>query len=180
MSKTKLRLGRPDVAAVIDEKHAAEKDGWRKTRLLAIKLAARGDYTSAEVADLCGIARGHLFRWLAAVRKGGLEALLTRDKPGPKEGSPRGVSPALLDELRAKLDAGDFVTGVQAQRWLEEKHGISRPYKTVWRWLKKAGGVLLVPRPSHSKKDPAAAEVFRQELAVYLENLKIAKGSRVK
>ena len=45
MSKTKLRLGRPDVAAVIDEKHAAEKDGWRKTRLLAIKLAARGDYT---------------------------------------------------------------------------------------------------------------------------------------
>lgn len=180
MAKTKLRLGRPDVAAVIDEKHAAEKDGWRKTRLLAIKLAARGDYTSAEVADLCGIARGHLFRWLAAVRKGGLEALLTRDKPGPREGSPRGVSRAILDELKTKLDAGEFVTGVQAQRWLEETHGVSRPYKTVWRWLKKAGGVLLVPRPSHSKKDPAAAEVFRQELAGYLENLKIAEGSRVK
>lgn len=75
MSKTTLRLGRPDVAAVIDEKHAAEKDGWRKNRLLAIKLAARGEHTSAEVADLCGIARGHLFRWLAVVRKGGLEAL---------------------------------------------------------------------------------------------------------
>ena len=168
------------MAAIIDEKHAAEKDGWRKNRLLAIKLAARGEHTSAEIADLCGIARGHLFRWLAAVRKGGLEALLMRDKPGPKEGSPRGVTPAILDELKAKLDAGEFVTGVQAQRWLEEKHGIARPYKTVWRWLKKAGGVLLVPRPSHSKKDPAAADEFRQELAGYLENLKIPEGSKVK
>ena len=73
MAKTTLRLGRPDVAAIIDEKHAAEKDGWRKNRLLAIKLAARGEHTSAEIADLCGIARGHLFRWLAAVRAGGLE-----------------------------------------------------------------------------------------------------------
>jgi transposase len=180
MAKTTLRLGRPDVAAIIDEKHAAQKDGWRKNRLLAIKLAARGEHTSAEIADLCGIARGHLFRWLAAVRAGGLEALLKRDKPGPKEGSPRGVDAAVLDELKAKLDAGEFITGVQAQRWLEEKHGITRPYKTVWRWLKKAGGVLLVPRPSHSKKDPAAADEFRQGLAGYLENLKIPEGSRVK
>ena len=76
------------MAAVIDQKHTAEKDGWRKNRLLAIKLAARGEHTSAEIADLCGIARGHLFRWLATVRKGGLEALLTREKPGPREGSP--------------------------------------------------------------------------------------------
>jgi len=116
MAKNGLRLSRPDVAAVIDEKHAAEKDGWRKTRLLAIKLAARGEHTSAEVADLYGIACGDLFRWLAAVRKGGLEALLMRAKPGPKEGSPRGVAPAILDELKTKLDAGEFVTGVQAQR----------------------------------------------------------------
>lgn len=180
MAKSTLRLGRPDVAAIIDGKHAAEKDGWRKNRLLAIKLAARGEHTSAEIADLCGIARGHLFRWLAAVRAGGLEALLARDKPGPKEGSPRGIDAAVLDELKAKLAAGEFTTGVQAQRWLEEKHGIARPYKTVWRWLKKAGGVLLVPRPSHSKKDPAAADEFRQGLAGYLENLKLPEGSRVK
>ena len=104
MAKITLRLGRPDVAAIIDKKHAAEKDGWRKNRLLAVKLAARGEHTSAEIADLCGIARGHLFRWLAAVRKGGLEALLMRDKPGPKEGSPRGVSPAILDELNPKSE----------------------------------------------------------------------------
>jgi transposase len=144
----------PDVAAIIDEKHAAEKDGWRKNRLLAIKLAARGEHTSAEIADLCGIARGHLFRWLAAVRAGGLEALLKRDKPGPKEGSPRGVDAAVLDELKAKLDAGEFITGVQAQRWFEEKHGITRPYKTVWRWLKKPEESCWCRAPATPRKIP--------------------------
>lgn len=180
MAGTKLRLGRPDVAAIIDEKHAAERDGWRKTRLLAVKLAARGEHTSAEVADICGIARGHLFRWLAAVREGGLEALLKRDKPGPREGTPRGVDSAVFEELQSKLKAGDFVTAEQARQWLEEKHGVVRPYATVWRWLKKAGGVLLVPRPSHSKKDPAAAQKFRDGLAAKLETLEIPAGSRVK
>jgi hypothetical protein len=40
--------------------------------------------------------------------------------------------------------------------------------------------VLLVPRRSHSKKDPAAGEVFRSSLADQLEALGLAPGSRVK
>lgn len=86
MAKTTLRHVRPDVAAIIDEKHATEKDSWRENRLLAVKLAARGKHISAEIADLCGIARGHLCRWLAEVRKGSLEALLIRDKTSRKRG----------------------------------------------------------------------------------------------
>lgn len=54
------------------------------------------------------------------------------------------------------------------------------PTKGVWRWLKKAGGVLLVPRPSHSKKDPAAAERFRSGLSEKLESLELPPGSRIK
>lgn len=81
-----LQLGRPEVAAIIDERYAKEPDGWRKRRLLAVKLVARGECTSAEVADLCGVARTYLFEWLKLVREGGLEALLARGKPGPKEG----------------------------------------------------------------------------------------------
>ena len=165
---------------MIDALHAKEPDGWRKNRLLAIKLAARGESTSAEIADLCGVARGYLFEWIKAVREGGLEALLTRDKPGPKEGSCRGISPEVLAELEAKLRANEFVTAVHAQRWLEQAHGIKRPYNTVWLWLKKFKGVLLVPRPSHSKKDPAASDSFREELDQRLLALKIPSGSRVK
>jgi len=145
MPGRKTKLGCPEVAAVIDALHAKEPDGWRKNRLLAIKLAAKGESTSAEIADLCGVARPHLFRWFKAVRDGGLDALLQRGKPGPKEGSCRGIAAEVLAELEKKLKSNEFVTVVHAQRWLEQKDGIKRPYNTVWVWLKKLGGVLPAP-----------------------------------
>jgi len=42
---------RPDVAEIIDEQYEREPDGWRKRRLLAIKLVAHGEMTSAQIAD---------------------------------------------------------------------------------------------------------------------------------
>jgi transposase len=180
MATRKLRLGLPEAAADIDKRHAAEPDGWRKNRLLAVKLAARGESSAAQIADLCGIARGHLFHWLKIVRTEGLEALLTRQKPGPREGACRGLDEAVLGELKEKLKTGEFVSAVQARRWLEEEHDIKRPYPTVWNWLKKLGGVLRVPRPSHSKKDPEAAQEFRDGLAEKLETLHLPEGTRIK
>jgi transposase len=138
MGGRKLRLGIAEVAAIIDERHAKERDARKKNRLLAVKLAARGEHTSAEVADLCGIARGYLFEWLKRVRKEGLEALLEWERPGPKEGSRRGLSAEVAAEFEARLAEGKFVTGVAAMRWLKEEHGVDRPYKTVWRWFKKS------------------------------------------
>lgn len=180
MKGNTLKLGRPDVAAQIDERYAKEPDGWRKRRLLAVKLAAKGDYTSAEVAELCGVARTYLFEWLKIVREGGLEALLVREKPGPREGSVRGVQPEVMEALRQKLVAHEFASAEAARRWLKKEHGIQKPYKTVWNWLKKLHGVLRVPRPSHSKKKPEAVETFKNELAGKLAALEIQAGSRVK
>ena len=180
MSGRKLILRCSEVAVVIDELHAKEPDGWRKNRLLAVKLAAKGKFTSAEIAEICGVARGYLFEWIKAAREGGIDGLLTRGKPGPKDSSPRGVSLEIFAELEQKLRANEFVTVVQAQRWLKETHHIERPYTTIWSWLKKFKGVLLVPRPSHSKKDPAASVLFREELGKRLEGLKIPAGSKVK
>ena len=120
------------MAAVIDARFAAEPDGWRKRRLLAVKLAAKGQSTSAGVAEWCGIARSHLFVWLRRVRDEGLEALLARDKPVPREGTRRGVPSAVMKALAAQ----QFASAEQARRWLKEEHGIEQPYGTVWSWLK--------------------------------------------
>jgi len=180
MPGTTLKLGSPPVAAIIDERYAQEPDGWRKRRLLAVKLAAKGAYTSAEVAELCGIARSHLFVWLKRVREEGLEALLTREKPGPREGTRRGVKPEVMEALAERLAAHQFASAEQARRWLKKEHGIERPYGTVWHWLKKAKGVLRVPRPSHSRKNPDAAVAFKSGVAEKLEALGIKAGSRVK
>jgi transposase len=175
-----LKLGRPEVAAVIDERYADEPDGWRKRRLLAVKLAAKGEYTSAEVAELSGISRSRLFVWLKEVREGGLDALLARENPGPKPGSYRDVKPEVIVALKGKVAANQFASAEQARRWLKNEHGVDKPYGSVWQWLKKMGGVLRVPRPSHSKKKAEAAEAFKSELAEKLQALEIKAGSRVK
>ena len=175
-----LQLGRPEVAAIINERYAKEPDGWRKRRLLAVKLVAGGAHTSAEVADLCGIARTYLFQWLKLVREGGLEALLARAKPGPKEGTRYGVEPAVMAALAVRLAAQKFASAEAARRWLKEEHGVERCYGTVWGWLKKAKGVLRVPRPTHSRKKAGAAEAFKSAVAEKLEALGIKAGSRVK
>ena len=162
MAGIKLKLGMPEVAARIEEMHAREADGWRKTRLLAVKLAARGESTSAQIADVCGIARGHVFVWLKIVRQRGLEALMERGKPGPKEGVCRGVKPKVIGALRAKLEANEFATAEQARRWLKKEHKVERPCLSVWRWLKKMGGVLRVPPPkSLQEKAGSGAGVQR-------------------
>ncbi len=180
MPGRKLQLGLPEVAATIDARHAKERDGWKKNRLLAVKLAAEGEYTAAEVGELCGIARGHVFEWLKLVRAGGLETLLERGKPGPKPGGIPSLEPEVAEQLSAKLADNDFNTAVEAQRWLAEKHGVERAYKTVWGWLKKLGGVLLVPRPCHLKKKAGAEDEFRASLGDRLHALDIPAGSRVK
>ena len=122
-----LKLGRPDAAAVIDERYAREPDGWRKRRLLAVKLVAKGEHTSAEVADLCGVARTYLFEWLKIVREGGLEALLSREKPGPRAGSVRGAQSEVMEALRQKFVAHEFASAEAARRWLKKEHGIQKP-----------------------------------------------------
>ncbi len=180
MPGRKLKLGLPEVAKTIDEMHAREGVGWRKTRLLAVKLVARGEATSAQIADLCGVSRGRLFVWLKVLREQGLEALLSRDKPGPPEGTCRDVPAEVLAQLRAKLQAHEFANAQQARRWLKKAHGIERPYASVWNWLKKFGGVLRVPRPSHSKKKPGAEKEFKETLCAKLVALGLEAKSRVK
>ena len=173
------KLGLPEVAAVIDGRHAKERDARNKNRLLAIKLVARGEHTSAEVAGFCGIARGHLFRWMKTVREEGLEGLLKRGKPGPKEGACRGLSPSVAAELAAELAAGDFVSAVAAMRWLKHAHGLERPYQSVWRWLKKREEFCWCRAPVTPKRTPQPSGDFARDWQISLNlcNCPLGAGS---
>lgn len=72
MRGRKVNLGCPGVAAIIDKRHASEKPGWLKDRMLSIKLAAKGEYTSQEIGEYCGLSRSKVFELLKAVRSHGL------------------------------------------------------------------------------------------------------------
>lgn len=180
MARKTLKLGKPDVGEVITQKHKMEPSGWRKDRLLAIKLAARGEHTSQEIADFCGLSRAKIFELVKAVREGGLEAIWDKNPGGRPVGWRKDITPEVMQEFEKKLAANDFVTLQDARRWLKKTHGVDVVYDRVWYWAKKLKGVLLAPRPSHSKKDPAASEKFRLEFPEKLRALKLPQGTAAK
>jgi transposase len=180
MARKTLKLGCPEVAKVIGKKHREEKPGWRKDRLLVIKLATRGEHTAAEIAEIAGMARSQVFAFVKAVRAGGLETIWEKERVGRPEGDRKGVPEEVSAEFGRKLAGHEFATLEDARRWLLVEHGLEVAYQRVWYWAKKLGGVLRVPRPSHSRKDPAAAREFREELGGKLESLGLAPGTRAK
>ena len=137
-----------------------EPPGWRKDRLLVIKLAAKGGHTGQEIADFCGISLAQVSLLVKAVRKGGLDAIWEKKSGGRPTGWRKDIPKRVMEQFEAKLEANEFVTLQDARRWLKKDFGIEASSNRVWYWAKKCGGVVLVPRPNHSQKNPAASEAF--------------------
>jgi transposase len=180
MRTRQIKLGRPELSAQLEKRSRQEKDVRSKARLLCVKLAAQGEHSAAQIAQICGGSRASVFEWIRQFRQGGLEKLLARDRPGPARGEMRGLPEAVRRQLQQGVQSGRWATAEAARQWLRREHGIKKPYVTVWQWLKKAGGVLRVPRPRHPGHDAAAATAFQEQLGEKLEALALAPGSRVK
>jgi transposase len=175
-----IKLGRPDLSVQLEKRYRQEKDARSKTRLLCVKLAAQAEHSAEQIAQVCGCSRASVFEWLRQFRQGGFESLLQRDRPGPQRGEMRGLPEAVRRQLQQGVQNGRWSTAEAARQWLRREHGIEKPYVTVWQWLKKAGGVLRVPRPRHPGHEVAAAAAFQEQLGDKLEALALAPGSRVK
>jgi transposase len=182
MGRSKIQLGRPELVAEIALRHRRAKAGWEKSRLLCVKLAAEGGHHAAQIAELCGCGVARVFDWLRLTRQGGLEALLQRAKPGPKEGRWRLLAdkPAVRRALEKGLAQGRWASAPQLSRWLLNEHGLQIKANTAWSWLKKLAGVLRVPRPRHPKRDDVAMAQFKENLGQRLEALGLAPGTKVK
>ena len=182
MARGPIQLRRPDLAGEIALRYRKAKAGWEKTRLLCVKLAAEGQHHAGEIADLCGCSLKRVFDWLRLTREGGLEALLKRDKPGPRTGEWRLLKdkPQLKKQIKKGLSEGRWKSAPQLSRWLKAEHGLEVKDNTAWSWLKKLGGVLRVPRPRHPARNDEALELFKATLGQRFEELALAPGTRVK
>ena len=151
MARPRGNLDPHGQAAQVLQRLKREPAGWRRERLLAVKLGLEGQLTLEEIAAHLGRARSCVQRWLERFRADGLKGLLHRPEGG--KGPASQLSPELAQALGQKLAAGEFRRAADAQRWLREEGGLQVKLATVYKYLKKAGARLKVPRPCHEKKD---------------------------
>ena len=173
----RFHLSRPDLAQTVAAALRRCKDVKDQQRLLAMRLAAAGQYSAAQIAEQIGISRRQFFHWVSALKAGGVEGLLEREDGG---GRPPPVQGKALEELLAGLRGGRWRRAKEIQHWLRQEHQTLLSLKGVYYWLGKLGGVLKVPRKTHTQKNAASALEFQQTLCEQLKSLNVAGGKRVR
>jgi transposase len=173
----RFHLNEPEQAQSVADALATCQNTSDQQRLLAMRLAASGQLTAAQIAGQLGISRRQFFNWVSALKKGGIEGLLAREHGG---GSAPQVQGQVLAEFQAGLKAGQWKRAKEIQRWLQSQHQVKLGLKGVYYWLGKLGGVLKVPRKTHAEKDAAKTAQFQQELCGKLKNLNVAGGKPVR
>jgi transposase len=99
----RFHLNRPDLAAAVADALADCTEIRSHQRLLAMRLAASGQFTAAQIAEQIGISRRQFFHWVNALKAGGVARLLERDHGG---GQPAQLQGRALAELQAGLQTG--------------------------------------------------------------------------
>jgi transposase len=177
MARPRARLDTHGQVDAVAARLKGEPAGWRRERLLAVKFGLEGQLGLYEIAERLGRPRSVIQRWFDLFRQGGLERLLQKGR-GP--GTPSRLTAEAAAALRQKLAAGTWRRAADAQRWLAETHGVVVGLAAVYKYLKRLGARLKVPRPCHEKHDPAAAEAFKATLGQKLTDLKLPANRPVR
>jgi transposase len=139
-------------AADLKQRLQREHDSPKKLRLqMLYLLASRQAHERQEVAQLLGVHRNTIGRWLAIYAAGGLEALLATYVPA---GKPVSLAPDVLASLAQALHRPEGFASYEALRqWVARTHGVQIKYKTLYTLVRtRFRAKLKVPRPSHTKK----------------------------
>src|SRR6266568_6409494 len=170
MSRPRKKLDERKESAEVLARLKNEPPGWKRERLLAVKLGLEGKPSLDQIAAAVGHARSTIQQWLDLYREGGVKGLLSLQRG---KGPPSQLSETAAAALRVGLGAGRWRKAEQIRQFLARDHQIKVSLSAVYHYLGKCGARLRVPRPTHLKKDPAAAEAFKADLAERLRALKL-------
>lgn len=148
--------------------------------MLAIKLGLEGKLDLEEIAERVGCARSGIQRWFNAYRTGGIEGLLTRKSGAVGRKASAKITDEIGEQIKQKLEDGDWRTAGQAEQWLKLEHGVELGKGSIYYVLGKFEGRLKVPRPVHRKKDHERAERFKETLCDQLIDLQISEDKEVR
>lgn len=139
-------------AVELKERMQRETHPRKRQRLHMLYLFASGQSRQRQrAAELLGVDRNTVGRWLARYEQAGLDALL---QVTPPPGATPAVNAQQLAQLRAALaEPQGFASYGAVQAWLHETFGIEMAYQATHKLVRyKLGAKLKVARPSHPKK----------------------------
>ena len=173
----KFHLNHPELAQAVAEALPQCQEAKAFQRLLAMRLAAQGEFTAQQIADHVGISRRQFFNWVDRLKTDGVEGLLHHR---PRSGRPARLSASVREQLVEGLRAGRWKRAWEIQQWLRTEHAVSLELSSVYYWLGKLGGVRKVPRRTHAQKDAAQGKEFQETLADRLVTLNVAGDRKVR
>jgi transposase len=131
---------------------ARERRPAKHQRLHALYLLATGQARFRnEVAQVLGVDRNTITRWLDQYAQGGLAALLQIYVPAGKR---KPLTADQLAQLQQQLATPQgFGSYDEARQWIADTFGVTLSYNATHKLLRyKLGAKLKVARPAHIKK----------------------------
>ena len=134
-------------------------------RLNAIRSLLLGIPRATLCQQFCRTDR-MLRLWIELFNRGGIDALITRPKPGrPRKIKLERVRDLLVPVLENPAQAGQVHwTGVKIHGFLKEQLAMELGYRTAIRWLHELDFHLRVPQPWPERQNEQERRAFLQEL----------------
>jgi transposase len=126
-------------------------DPKEKTRWHLVWLLLRDDALTCERAGpLVGLSDTHARTVLKRWNAGGPDGLADGRKTNRSAGKLTAAQQAeTLDALQTEPPDGGLWSGPKLARYARDRWGVEVCPETGWRWLRKLGFRLVVPRPRH-------------------------------
>ena len=142
---------------------AQQKTTLARKKVQAIYWLKSGISPSiTHVAQLLGVHRTTVQRWLKKYHNGGLEQLL---EIKPITGRPQSIPAQIVASIKEKIsqEYGGFKSYKEIGTWLEQSYNLSVKYSTIHNQVRyRLKAKLKVPRPDSTKKDPTASLAFKK------------------
>ncbi len=146
---------------------------WMGIRVAALLLLLEG-WKSSQVAQLFGLTRWSVVRWIQGVNERGMLAVQAKKQPG---------RPCRLDEqiqraLEKDLEKSPRALGIKRNRWdgvvvveyLERIHGVRLKVRQAQRWIRRLGFSLRQPIYRYAQATTEGVEEFRKTVKKTLDD----------
>ena len=132
-------------------------------RRLAIWLTQLGPFPAAQVAEMLGVSKQAVWKWVSEYNHLG-PAGLDREGRGGRRWAllSEEQERALLEAFASRAQRGDIVTAKQLLPEVCKAVGREVSLAYVYKLLHRQQWRKLAPRPRHVKQDPAAQAAFKQ------------------